>query len=259
MKIVKRVLIVLCIGFLCACSGGVVSALAAEDTTGWRLILDTTYLQEAVVSAQPITLSADLRDSKNVRIYGKTIRYSVTAPNGIAEIKDGNKLYIRQAGDFTVRAEYAEDSTVYIEFSSTAYRLTFSDVELKNDFSDITVYTPPIRLQSSIRVDGIELPSQAHYLCVYSVVSGNAALYCDEFLKITGVGAVEIQVASRYDATVSKTVAFTVTDPDEGRVAESLENALQSTGGKGGCASAPAALAVCAVVPLLGLLMLKKP
>lgn len=255
MKKIKLGLIIM-VAF-CAFAGmSAGAAVALEDRTGWTVRIDTTYLAKSVVSEEPVTLSAEIYNAGRQRIYDREISYSIVTGGERAEIKDGNRLYVKAAGKFTVKAAMAEDGSVFSEYESTAYELTFSNIEFLNRFENITVYTQPIVLQGSLDISGVPLPEDSHYELKYTVVSGPAEIYCDEFLRITGKGKVVVSAASVYDPTVSVQKEFDVTDPDEKDIT-GLEDALEQIN-SAGCGSTLSAGGLCLLAGLAAVLVKKR-
>ena len=249
MKSARRFFAVLAMITAFAAFGATVSALAdeAENTSGWKILIDTTYLKQAVVSEEPITLGAEIRNKDNYRIYGKEISFSITSGTDKAEL-NGNELTVKAAGTFTVKATY---ENVTAEYQATAYEMTFSNIAFVTKFENITVYTPPIRMQCSVDVKSPVIPGEQHYKYVYTVLSGNAEIFSGEYLRITGTGKVVVEIASAYNRSVKTTAEFTVTDPDEGKVADDMQDALANAEAVGGGCSSGVSAGIFAGAALL--------
>lgn len=236
---------------LCAPFGASVTALAADYTPA-TVEMDKTYIERSIVSETPVDLTADVRNASRQRIWDAEVSYTVTTGESAVEIKDGDKLYVKAAGEYTIRAEVVGNTSVYEEFSGVAYDVTFSNVEINNVFENVTVYAQPVKLVGDINIVGMIAPTDCHYELVFRVVSGPAEIYCKNYLKITGTGEVTIEAASRYDADVKATKTFTVTDPDANKIASEDMELMQGTltsgcsAALGGFSFGIVALALCA-------------
>ncbi len=182
--------------------------------------IDKTYLERAVVSEQAVPVEVEIRNAAKQVLWDAEVNWTVVAGTEVVEVVD-NQIFVRKAGDFTLLATAKDKTSVSASISGTAYDVTLSNVTFNTKFEDITVYTQPIRLSGSIDVVGIIAPGDCHYELAYRVVSGPAELYCDEFLKITGVGEVTVETYSIYDPAVKATKTFTVTDPEADKVVDS--------------------------------------
>ena len=230
----KKIVALLAALLLGAACVNPVSALASS---GDKITIDGTYLKKAVVSDNPIELTAEVRDSAKRIKFDEKLVWTVVEGTDVARITDG-KITFKKAGNFTVRAAEETDAYVYSTFSGTAYEATFSNVTLNNSFENVTVNTQPMKLSGNIEVRGITPADDCHYELTYEVVSGPAEIYLKEFLRITGKGEVVLKAASKFDSGVSATVTFTVTDPDEGKIVgdnESFEQEHVTTNSGGGC------------------------
>ena len=188
-----------------------VNSVSASAASGDKITIDGTYLKKAVVSDNPIELTAVVRDSaKRIKFYEKLV-WTVVEGEDVAQIADG-KVTFKKAGNFTVRAAEEADAYVYSTFSGTAYEATFSNVTLNNSFENITVNTQPMKLSGNIEVRGITPADDCHYELSYEVVSGPAEIYLKEFLRITGKGEVVLKAASKFDSDVFTTVTFKKTE-----------------------------------------------
>ena len=99
-------------------------------STAVSIVLDTTYLEEAIVSDTPVELSARAIDASSNYVFNEEINYSIVSGNDVAEIKDGNKLYVLKAGEFTVRAVLNSDDSIWSDYNCVAYAVTFSEVRI---------------------------------------------------------------------------------------------------------------------------------
>lgn len=240
-----------------------VNSVSASAASGDKITIDGTYLKKAVVSDNPIELTAVVRDSaKRIKFYEKLV-WTVVEGEDVAQIADG-KVTFKKAGNFTVRAAEEADAYVYSTFSGTAYEATFSNVTLNNPFENVTVNTQPMKLSGNIEVRGITPADDCHYELIYEVVSGPAEIYLKEFLRITGKGEVVLKAASKFDSDVFTTVTFTVTDPDEGKIVgddETFEQEHVTSGSGGGCggsASGPIGLAFVAFLACFAIFRRKR-
>ena len=153
-----------------------VNSVSASAASGDKITIDGTYLKKAVVSDNPIELTAVVRDSaKRIKFYEKLV-WTVVEGEDVAQIADG-KVTFKKAGNFTVRAAEEADAYVYSTFSGTAYEATFSNVTLNNPFENVTVNTQPMKLSGNIEVRGITPADDCHYELTYEVVSGPAEIY----------------------------------------------------------------------------------
>lgn len=177
--------------------------------------LDDKYLTQAVVSDLPVTLESKVFDMSDNYIYGATVIYSIESGWECAEIKDGNMLYVKEAGNFVVRAAY---DGVYDECQCTAYELQFSNVQIVSRFENVTVYTQPILLTGNVTVTGIDFPANIHKELVYEVTEGPAEIFSGNYIRFTGKGKVGLKAYSRYDKDVFTTLEIDVSDPDEDKI-----------------------------------------
>ena len=215
----KKIILGILFAVLC-CAVLTPMSVFAIDYVPKTIEIDDTYIERAVVSDEPVKVGAEVRNAERQVLWDAEVIWSVISGEEVCEVVD-NKLFIRSAGEFTVRATAKDNGEVFDEVSGTAYDVTFSNIVFNSKFENITVYTQPIRLSGSVDVVGIIAPGDCHYEVAFRVVSGPAEIYCDEFLKINGVGEVEVEVYSIYDKSVSLTQTFTVTDPDAGKIAGS--------------------------------------
>ena len=246
----KKMLIILLVA-LCITGGvcGKQTALASEDMSGWSVKMDKTYLEKAVVSDTPIQLTADVRNVQNRRVYGIDVNYEIISGDENAEIADENTLLVKKAGVFVIKATLADDASVFEEYECRAYDFTFSNLSLVNQFENVTVYTQPMLLVSSMDIESEVLPETIHSKVVYQVVSGPAVIYGDEYLKITGTGEVTLQATSYFDDSLTIRHTFIVTDPDADFVVSDLDEALKT--GNGGNYVLPITIASCVSAVIL--------
>lgn len=177
--------------------------------------LDEKYLTQAVVSDLPVALEAKVFDMSDNYIYGATVVYSIESGQECAEIKDGNMLYVKAAGNFVVRAAY---DGVYDECQCTAYDLQFSNVQIVSRFENVTVYTQPILLTGNVTVTGIDFPANIHKELVYEITEGPAEIFSGNYIRFTGKGKVGLKAYSRYDKNVFAALEIDVSDPDEDKL-----------------------------------------
>ena len=218
----------------CGIAGTVSSA---EESLSVRL--DETYIVSAVVSDLPVELSAKVLNGDGNYVYGKELVWSVTAEEGIAEIREGNLLYVTGEGSFTVRAALADDESVYDDCECVSNQLTFSNVRILSKIENVTVYTQPVFLTGSVEVEGIDFPEDVHYELCYEVTEGPGYVSVGNYLYFTGEGTVKLLAYSRYDKSASVLLEIPVTDPDKGLDADSSEEFFQGDlETSGGCSAA---------------------
>ena len=165
-------------------------------------------LASAIVSDKPIELVADIVTSPNLPQYHRAV-FSIVS--GDAEIKNGNQLYIHSTEPVVIRSQSFYDSSKYSDYTVNAIELEISSIEFKTTFDNITVYTQPFRLIAQVNSNSY-IP--AHNEVKYEVISGNAEIFCDKYLKITGAGTVILRATSTLLDDAFTTVTFEVTDPD---------------------------------------------
>lgn len=165
-------------------------------------------LASAIVSDKPIPLEAEIITAPNLLQYHRAV-FSVIS--GEAEIRNGNELYIHSTEPIVVRAQSLYDSSKYSDYTVNAIQLEVSSIEFQNTFDNITVYTQPFRLIAKVNSNSY-LP--AHNEVKYEIISGNAEIYCDKYLKINGAGTVILRATSTLLDEAFTTVTFEVTDPD---------------------------------------------
>jgi len=196
----------------------------AESNVPSKVVMDKTLLVKPIVAVNEVEIDATIYDSENKYCYGFEVEFSITKGNEFAEIVN-NKLLVNAAGEFTIRCT-VKGSLVYEEYTTTAYTAKLSDIILLNKFEGITVYTQPIKLQTSLNVslkkaDGKATQSNdSHYLSKFRVVSGPAEIFEDCYLRILGVGEVVVEASSIFDDNIKVTKTFTVTNPDEGKIVD---------------------------------------
>lgn len=202
---------------LCAVSLSVPKANAAG---GYEIKIDKTYLKRAVVSETEIPLSAEIRTLQGKLVFDEEVLWNVESGGENAEIT-GDKIIVKNAGDFSVKATLKNYPDVFSVVDCTAYNVTFSNVTILSPLESVTVYTQPVLLVGSVEVSGLVAPDDCHYELVFSVLSGNAEIYTGNYLKITGTGKVVLECRSKYDASAKVVKEFNVSDPDEGKDAPS--------------------------------------
>lgn len=253
----KRILFVSIVALiLCFFSIKTVTGFAANYSPA-TIVMDKTYIERSVVSETPIELTSDVRNSEKQRIWDAEVIYTVVDGNEFVEIKDGNKLYINAVGNYTIKAE-VKGTSVIEEYTGTAYEVTFGNVVINNKFENVTIYMQPVKLVGDIDVIGIVAPTDCHYELVFKVVSGPAEIYSGHYLRVTGVGSVTIEAASRYDSSVKTTKTFNVTDPDVNKI---IPEGTELKQGKltGGCGSNISTLLVGAgILPIAALFLKRK-
>ena len=202
------------------------SALTVSETEAYAVskepvavVIDTTYLKRAVVSELPVTLKAAVRNDGGMDLDGHEIRFSVTEGNDCAEVRDGDQLFVKAAGSFTVKAELAGDAALFAEFTGTAYEVVFSNVRFNNQFENVTVYTQPMLLSGNLQMSGLTAPDNCHYELRFRVLSGPAEIFAGNYLRVQGKGSVTVEASSVYDAEAKAVATFEVTDPDENSLA----------------------------------------
>lgn len=195
--------------------GGGKAVLSSADEN-LRVKMDEAYLKSAVVSELPVELSSRVIDEQGNYIYGKEVVYSVASESGIAEIKEGNLLYLSGTGAFTVTAALSDGSGTSDVRDCYANELTFSNVRILSRIENVTIYTQPIYLTGSVDVEGVEFPEDEHYELCFEVEEGPAEIFTGGYLRFTGEGLVKLKAYSRYDRTAFVTKEISVTDPDKG-------------------------------------------
>lgn len=217
MKNIKKFFSVLAIALICffqLTGMHFVTAFAAE---AYRVEMDKTYLENAVVSDLPVELEGKIINSRNNYVYGKTLVFTVTSGTDKAEIVNDNELYIHAAGEFTVRASLSDDARVYEEYTCNAVELQFSNVRILSKIEDVTVYTQPIQLMGTATVEGTDFAVAIYKEVCFEVVEGPAEIFVGNFLRFTGAGTVVLKAYSRYDADAYVLKTIEVTDPDVGK------------------------------------------
>lgn len=175
----------------------VISAACAADS-----------LTSAIVSEKPVQLAADIVTSPNLPQYHRAT-FSVVSGN--AEIRNGDELYIHGTGPIVLRTSSYYDSSVSSDYTFSATDLQVSEIKFTNSFENITVNTQPFRLVAQVTSNSY-IP--AHNEVVFEVISGNAEIFCDKYLKINGTGTVILRATSSLLDDAFTTVTFEVTDPD---------------------------------------------
>ena len=165
-------------------------------------------LTSAIVSEKPIPLAANIVTSPNLPQYHRAT-FSVVSGN--AEIRNGDELYIHGTGPIVLRTSAYYDSSVNSDFTFSATDLEISAIKFTNSFEDITVNTQPFRLIAQVTSNSY-IP--AHNEVVFEVISGNAEIFCDRYLKINGAGTVILRATSTLLDDAFTTVTFEVSDPD---------------------------------------------
>lgn len=225
-------------------SGG---TIADYNFTVLSASVDPAPLKTAVVSDKPIALAADIVTSPNLPEYHRAV---FRVMKGDAEIKNGNLLYVNGGDEIVLRASSFYDPEIYQEIPFKATELAVSSVAFTNSFEGMTVYTQPFRLIAEVKSNSY-VPE--HNSVVFEVVSGNAEIFCEKYLKITGSGTVILRATSAYLDDAFATIAFQVTDPDR--------NYVPREGGEPSCQSnlaAPSAAAALTAIAAAALLVCKK-
>lgn len=236
MSKIKMIALVALAGLLAGGRGVSVAVSAAEESLSVQL--DETYIASAVVSDIPVELSAKVLNGDGNYVYGKELVWSVTSGEEIAEIRDGNLLYVTGEGSFTVRAALADDESICDHCECVSNQLTFSNVRILSKIENVTVYTQPVFLTGSIEVEGIDFPEDVHYELCYEVTEGPGYVSVGNYLYFTGEGTVKLLAYSRYDRSVSVLLEIPVTDPDKGLDADESEEFFQGNlQAEGGCSS----------------------
>ena len=221
-------------------SGGIRLPVYAKAATAVSVVMDTYYLEEAIVSSTPVELKARVLDNEGNYVYGETVNFSVIRGADVAEIREGNLLYVLKAGEFTVRAALAGDDSILRDHDCTAYSVSFGDVRILSKIENITVYSQPVELIGTCSVDGMVSPGDSVTEVLFEVTEGPAEIYSSKYLRFTGAGKVMLKAYSRYDKTVFKTLEINVTDPDAGldrKEDQKLKQGELETA-DGGCSSA---------------------
>lgn len=206
MSKIKMIAFVALAGLLADGRGVSVAVSAAEESLSVQL--DETYIASAVVSDIPVELSAKVLNGDGNYVYGKELVWSVTSGEEIAEIRDGNFLYVTGEGIFTVKAALADDESICDHCECVSNQLTFSNVRILSKIENVTVYTQPVFLTGSIEVEGIDFPEDVHYELCYEVTEGPGYVSVGNYLYFTGEGTVKLLAYSRYDRSVSVLLEF---------------------------------------------------
>ncbi len=186
-------------------SGG---TIADNNFTVISARVNPESLTGAIVSEKPVSLLAEIVTAPNLPKYHRAV-FSVV--EGEAEIRNGDELYIHDGGKIVLRTASFYERSVYSDYSFSAVDLQISSITITNTFEDITVDTQPIRLIAEVDSNSF-LPQ--HNTVRFEVISGNAEIFCDKYLKILGAGTVILRATSSYLDDVFTTVTFEVTDPD---------------------------------------------
>lgn len=206
---------------------------AAIAESGDRIKIDDTYIERAVVSERPVVLTADVRNSKNQIVFDSQLIWSIESGSASVEIRDGNLLFVKTPGPFTVRAVLRDDASVSAQVECMAYAVAFSNLRILTSFENVSVYSQPFFLVASVEIAGLVAPDDAHYEVYFEVLSGPASIYTGNYLKVEGTGRVKLACYSRYDSSVKEIVEFDVVDPDAGKDVPADFELTQNTGIKG--------------------------
>ncbi len=254
MKLYKKLGVALALS-LVAVFGGLfgLNGVFAKAEAPATVEMEEKYLTYAVVSDVPVELTSKVYYADGNYDYTSKTEYTVVSGGDKVEIRDGNKLYVKAAGSFSIKASVVGNASVFDTVNGEAYALTFSNVRILSKIEDVTVYTQPILLVGRVEVEGIDFIEDVHSELVYSVVSGPADIFCEEYLRFNGAGTVVLKASSKYDPNAFTTVEIEVTDPDAGLDAD--ENASFTQGDlvktEEGCSSAIGGLSVgLALLPL---------
>jgi hypothetical protein len=258
MKNIKKFFSVLVIALICLFQFTGIHFVTANAAEVYRIQMDKTYLENAVVSDLPVELEGKIINSRNNYVYGKTLVFTVTSGADKAEILNGNELYIRAAGEFTVRASLSDDARVYEDYTCNAVELQFSNVRILSKIENVTVYTQPIQLMGTASAEGVDYVMPIYKEVCFEVVEGPAEIFVGNFLRFTGAGTVVLKAYSRYDADAYVLQTIEVTDPDAGKDVSADSNFQQGDlkAAQGGCVSSTglgagmALLLVCAGICL---------
>lgn len=198
-----------------------------KATSGYTVQIDTTYLTSAVVSETLIDLTSKVVDGDGNYDYTKSVTYSLMSGSDLVSLQE-NKLHVKAAGSFAIKAALSDDETVYTVVDCKAYALTFSNIRIQSKFDDvITVYTQPIALSGTCDVAGIDYPEDVHKQIDFAVVSGPADIYTGNYLRFSGVGEVVLKAYSHFDKSVYITKTINVVDPDSGKDVSSSDSFTQ--------------------------------
>ena len=203
--------------------------------------MDETSLRTAIVSNNPTILSASTQSRPNLNAYKKGVLFTVESGNAL--IKNGNQLYINAPGKIVVRAAALRDLTVYDEYEIDAIDLQIESVEIRKEgFEHVTVYTQPIDLVATVKCNSY---MAEHSAVEFSVVYGPAEISQNGGqLRILGKGEICIKAQSVFKDSAADVLTFSVTDPDE----NNLPDTVDKTAGCGSVVQGGAGFAAAAAV-----------